>query len=425
MKKRREHKDNIYILSIDGGGIRGIIPVMVLMEMERRLAASNPDKPLSSYFDLIAGTSTGGLIGLALASPASRLNLFSAAQEEQTAAWGSSARRFSYHTNWGFREMYSLKHLGGNRSRERSEENDDDDARQEGKNPPAGEQEIPGLFETLRRKLRNIGRGDKTLEQEAVDLEKILEIYEERGEEIFPKSTFRQLQSIGQMFTDKYDESSLERLLSTIFTDLTMKEAAVPVTVCTYDCNRGRPYLMSSYSRENFYMRDAARATSAAPTYFSPYTLSPIGEPGKSYCLIDGGVAANNPALIGYLEAKKLYPDAKHYHIISLGTASRPFSMEGESQIRGGVMGWMDPARGAPLYHVFRSSQEGMTKYALDSLPDVTAYRLDGSQSTARLKLDDASREHIALLKSIGKNILSERHDVLESCCRLLAEAKE
>lgn len=49
------------ILSIDGGGIRGIIPAIVLAEIERITK-----QPIAESFDLIAGTSTGGLIALIL-----------------------------------------------------------------------------------------------------------------------------------------------------------------------------------------------------------------------------------------------------------------------------------------------------------------------------------------------------------------------
>jgi patatin-like phospholipase/acyl hydrolase len=49
------------ILSIDGGGIRGLIPAVVLAELERRLA-----RPVASAFDLVAGTSTGGILALGL-----------------------------------------------------------------------------------------------------------------------------------------------------------------------------------------------------------------------------------------------------------------------------------------------------------------------------------------------------------------------
>ena len=54
----------ITILAVDGGGIRGLIPATVLAEIERRAGA-----PIAQLFDLVAGTSTGGIIALALAKP--------------------------------------------------------------------------------------------------------------------------------------------------------------------------------------------------------------------------------------------------------------------------------------------------------------------------------------------------------------------
>ena len=50
------------ILSIDGGGIRGICPAIYLEHIQKTL-----DRPLYEYFDMIVGTSTGGVIGLAIA----------------------------------------------------------------------------------------------------------------------------------------------------------------------------------------------------------------------------------------------------------------------------------------------------------------------------------------------------------------------
>ena len=52
------------LLAIDGGGIRGILPAMVLADLERRT-----NRPIIDLFDMIVGTSTGGLLALALACP--------------------------------------------------------------------------------------------------------------------------------------------------------------------------------------------------------------------------------------------------------------------------------------------------------------------------------------------------------------------
>ena len=49
------------VLSLDGGGIRGIIPALVVAHLERQMGA-----PARELFDLIVGTSTGGILALGL-----------------------------------------------------------------------------------------------------------------------------------------------------------------------------------------------------------------------------------------------------------------------------------------------------------------------------------------------------------------------
>lgn len=101
----------IKILSIDGGGIRGIIPAVVLSEIEKRTALR-----IAHLFDLIAGTSTGGILAVGLAIPktpaaplysASELidmyagqgsRIFSRSIAHRLAAWGN-LRREKYSTS--------------------------------------------------------------------------------------------------------------------------------------------------------------------------------------------------------------------------------------------------------------------------------------------------------------------------------------
>jgi len=57
------------VLSLDGGGVRGLSSLLILREImediERRIGADETPKPCE-YFDLIGGTSTGGLIAIML-----------------------------------------------------------------------------------------------------------------------------------------------------------------------------------------------------------------------------------------------------------------------------------------------------------------------------------------------------------------------
>ncbi|HXW53689.1 MAG TPA: patatin-like phospholipase family protein [Myxococcota bacterium] len=59
--------DRVRVLSIDGGGVRGIIPAIALAAIEKEVG-----KPIAQIFDLVAGTSTGGVLALALTAPNNR-----------------------------------------------------------------------------------------------------------------------------------------------------------------------------------------------------------------------------------------------------------------------------------------------------------------------------------------------------------------
>src|SRR5438128_859118 len=52
------------VLAVDGGGIWGVIPALMLAAIEERTK-----RPISDMFDLVSGTSTGGIIALGLTKP--------------------------------------------------------------------------------------------------------------------------------------------------------------------------------------------------------------------------------------------------------------------------------------------------------------------------------------------------------------------
>jgi uncharacterized protein len=55
------------ILALDGGGVRGLVSAVMLEALEQKLQALEPNRPLSDYFDLLAGTSAGSIIACGLA----------------------------------------------------------------------------------------------------------------------------------------------------------------------------------------------------------------------------------------------------------------------------------------------------------------------------------------------------------------------
>ncbi|XP_071042085.1 85/88 kDa calcium-independent phospholipase A2 [Parasteatoda tepidariorum] len=63
MDCQENHSRNLRVLSLDGGGIRGMVLIQMLDELERILG-----QPIANFFDLVAGTSTGGILALVLAT---------------------------------------------------------------------------------------------------------------------------------------------------------------------------------------------------------------------------------------------------------------------------------------------------------------------------------------------------------------------
>ncbi|XP_078157214.1 patatin-like protein 2 [Carex rostrata] len=74
--------NTVTVLSIDGGGIRGLIPGTILDYLESQFQVlDGPDARLADYFDVITGTSTGGLIATMLTAPNKENRPFFTAKE--------------------------------------------------------------------------------------------------------------------------------------------------------------------------------------------------------------------------------------------------------------------------------------------------------------------------------------------------------
>jgi len=69
-------------------------------------------------------------------------------------------------------------------------------------------------------------------------------------------------------------------------------------------------------------MWQAARATTAVPTHFSPFRFSILDAPfgrAREASLVDGSLFASNPAMCALAEARSLFPGEDDYLLISLG----------------------------------------------------------------------------------------------------------
>ena len=271
-KQRRRR----FILSIDGGGMRGIIAAEIIRRMAEMLKEKGDNRPFYSHFDLIAGTSTGSLIASALSLPAETEMLKKEEGEEIEVI-----------------EQYSERKL----------------------------------FRTVNRKY---SKGKIILSSNP---EAFTSLFIANGPAIFPQKGVSSI--IGPVFTDKYSGTSYERFLKKLYGDSLLSDLLVPTLLISYSSENGIIYPIKSWNSNQFTIWEATRASSAAPLYFPPFIKDIDGE---RISLIDGGVAANNPSLLAYTSARELYPDSDEYHILNLSTGEVK-NREHSPQI-GGLTGW-------------------------------------------------------------------------------------
>jgi predicted patatin/cPLA2 family phospholipase len=267
------------VLALDGGGLRGIFTAAVLTEIESALGP-----PFIEAFDLIVGTSTGGIIALGLAS-------------------GRTCRE-------------------------------------------------------------------------------MLEFYRNAGEAIFGKP-----RKVRRLFGPKYDREVLDSLLRDQFGEMKMNDLSKSVCITSYELVHGTPRVWKDdhapdlrWGGDQLVWKVAA-STSAAPTYFAPVQI------GAADSLVDGGVWANNPAMIGIVEAIRYGGKSlSDIRLLSVGTTSLPMRISShEKAFSMGGVHWASKAL---------SLLQGSTSMAVDHqlrlLLDDAYLRLD-SERARRIALDDVT----------------------------------
>lgn len=244
------------ILSLDGGGIRGLFIARFLANLEAQLKRDgNPATSLYQHFDLICGTSTGGIVALALA-----------------------------------------------------------------------------------------------LGMPAQDL---VQLYSHHAKDIFGSG--RSL--ISRLGTAQYPNQKLEALLNEKFKpyspngDTRLGHAKTRVCIPVFNATSGKvnvyktchhPGLIRDYHMPAY---QVAMSTAAAPTYFNPYSPTYITNETQEKVTIthnvDGGIFANNPALIGLTEAHRaLEVPWADIRILSIRTGTRTFT-EQSKQRNWGLLHWI------------------------------------------------------------------------------------
>ena len=212
--------------------------------------------------------------------------------------------------------------------------------------------------------------------------ETIVQWYRERGPSMFPHRLPRK---ILLAFKHRYPVRPLEKALQEFFGDIQLSDLQSHLIVPTHDMARGTSY----FFREDkpYKVWEAARATTAAPTYFKPFKR-------KKHIWIDGGIYMNNPSLVAYRRARELWPNEK-YEIISIGTGRK---IKGMKPPRFPWL-WVDN-----IIQIGMSGSADKDEYIVSNLDDVVFKRInftyphyinidDTRQSTQQILLDAARVE--------------------------------
>ncbi len=358
-----EKKRCVYILSIDGGGIRGIIPAMVLQELEQLILEKQDTTKLCNLFDLIAGTESGALTALGL-----------------SASVTSPVTTFDLHRPFTAREIIeTYKALGK-------------EVFPSGKFRIIGQAFTGKYSATPLEKFLKTTFGDKTQKDLLTNL--LITAYdnERKRPHLF----------INSLNTGVGATSSKAGSMAELSSKLRSKSQ--PPT---------KSKTLPTPKDLNFALHHMGRAATAVPTYFSSALISDTTGANR-FSLCDGSVYANNPAIIAYSRALELYPQAEEFHLLSLGTAPKRMEFSHKKIRDWGFLDWLNPAKGMPLYDLHSHAQEGIIDYYAEHLPKLHYYRITMDQQESHIGIDSATSEHIQQIEQLGLKLIEKEGKVLK-----------
>jgi len=328
------------ILSIDGGGMKGIVASIVLMKLEKYLKfySKNENAAISDYFDLVAGTSTGSILTSLLLCP-----------------------------DENGRPKYSAK--------------------------------------------------------DALDL------YVSKGKDMFRKKPLYPINTLFGLFGSRYSNKNFKAELDSYFGDRKISELIRPCILVTYDMMERRTLFVNSISSKKNTARDvsvsdAVLASCSAPTYFPPVPVTT--QAGQKRCLIDGGVAANNPAMSALIEGLKLSKNCTicETYLMSVGNLTNLTSYGCKGTNKWGIVKFA-----LPIVDIIMESSEEIVDYQVKKLYESRNMgnhylRIESVVQEAIPKMDDTSEDGIRRLIDFGNKLADREELSIRSFAKTMVDMK-
>lgn len=255
-----------------------------------------------------------------------------------------------------------------------------------------------------------------------IPAKEILSLYVDRGSEIFPGRTWLRI-----LLGPKYSNFPLEKELRRMFGDNTLNDCTTPVCITSYELTNSYPRIWKDDHSQSLNLGgemqawQIALATSAAPIYLPATQVSP-GD-----CHVDGGMFANNPVLIGIIEAIKYFQvPLQEIRVLSVGTGERAERIPFEKAKRMGLLHWGTK----PLDHMLIAQSRNVheiaraflaqDQYERINIPLDQPYQLDDYKSAktllepgaqmARTMFSSLHQAFLSVPATIGK---SQKHAVI------------
>jgi predicted acylesterase/phospholipase RssA len=172
-----------------------------------------------------------------------------------------------------------------------------------------------------------------------LSMPKVVKMYCENAAKIFPARLYSDIRVAPQLFTRSHylrkGSEALRAALTSILHEVTIaqlydrRKIAMAIPAVEMSQQRGWVFKtahLNGHRDDNFQLVDVCLASSAAPIYRSLATIEPPDGLGGNLVFADGGLWANNPILVGLLDALKMTSD-RSIEIFAVGTIPRP---EGE-----------------------------------------------------------------------------------------------
>ncbi|XP_059637285.1 patatin-like protein 2 isoform X1 [Cornus florida] len=265
----------------------------------------------------------------------------------------------------------------------------------------------------------------------------IKEFYLEHCPKIFPQESGRFAHGtkiIKALSGPKYDGKYLHNIVREKLGNTRLHETLTNVVIPTFDIKRLQPTIFSSYQVKNnpcldALLSDICISTSAAPTYLPAHNFKTSDSSGKvrEFNLIDGSVAANNPALVAMGEVTKeinrgnsdftsINPDYDRFIVVSLGTgtAKAEEKYDADEAAKWGVLGWLTSDGSTPLVDVFTQASGDMVDFHISTVfqalrSEENYLRIqDDTLSGIVSSVDIATKENLDDLVKVGEELLKK-----------------